>query len=201
MENKSKSNTLLLERCILSFSHIFEPHKSMPTAKEKYSANFIVDPNTPKGKAAIKLIEAEILRVEKEVFGRTGVTIPDPKRRCWFKGDEVINQKSGEVVDGYAGMMVLKASRAVKNGPPQIVDANPKVRLKATDNRPLSGDIVNAMIQIYGIPASDKNRGGLGLFATIEVVQYVAEGKRFGGGPVINAEESLPNVEEVEDEV
>lgn len=195
---KPQSKTLLLKNVILSFSHIFAPHKSSPVAKEKYSASFIVNPNTADGKKAIKMIEDEIKEVEKAVFGRSPVTIADPKRRCWMNGDEIINQKTGEVVTGYAGMMVLKTSRALKNGPPQIVDRNPAVRLVATDNRPLSGDVVNAMVQIYGIPVTDKERGGIGLFATVEVVQFVSQGERFGGGPVIDAEEALPNVDEVE---
>jgi hypothetical protein len=198
---KRQSKVLTLKNVRLSFPNLFEPKASAEGRPKKYSASFIIDPSTKDGKQAIKDIEEEIKEVEKATFGRTGVVIQDPKRRCFQKGDDVTNQRSGEVVTGYAGMMILKASRAESKGPPQVVDRNPKIRLRATDNKPYAGCYGNAMVQIYGIPASDTKRGGIGLFATVEVFQFTNDGEPFGGGPTINAEESLPNVEEVEDEV
>lgn len=195
---KRQSKMLTLKNVRLSFPNLFEPTASAEGRKKKYSATFIIDPKTKDGKANIKLIEDEIKEVEKATFGRSDVVIQDPKRRCLMKGDDIINQKTGKVVTGYEGMMVFKTGRPEKSGPPQVVDRNPKIRLKQTDNKPYAGSIVNAVVQVYGIPASDTKRGGIGLFGGLEVVQFVEDAEPFGGGPTVDAEATLPNVDEVE---
>lgn len=181
-----------LKNVRLSFEHLFTPSASAKDGPLKYRGSFLMDPATPEGKRNISLCEKAIKEVEQETFKRTGVQYkPD---RCAFKdGNTCVSERTGEVYDGYADMMVVSANNA-KRVP--VVDRNPSIALAADDGRPYSGCFVNALIRFYGVKGADK--GGLGMFASLEAVQFVRDGEAFGAAPV-DAEAVFENVEGDED--
>lgn len=164
-----------LKNVRLSFPHLLEKHKATEDAKPKYSAEFLIDPNTKIGKENIKKVEAAYAEAEMKAFKKKGLRYkPD---RCHYKdGDDCVGQASGEVYDGYAGMKVVKASS----------DTMPSLLSRARkpispDNSPFYGGCyVEAIVRFYGT-----SKGGApGLFATLEAVRFWDDGEHFGSAPV-----------------
>lgn len=156
----------------LSFEHVFVPTASVKDGPKKYRASFLIDPSSPEGKKAIREIERAISEVENEVWGKTGVKFKDD-RTCYLDGDDCTNS-SGDVYDGYDGMKVIKAANSRR---PVIKDRDGKTPLGEEDGKIYSGCYVNAIVRLYGIKDADK--GGNGLFASLEGLQFVRHGKAF----------------------
>jgi hypothetical protein len=152
---------ILIENGRLSFDDLYEPTASVEGGRLKYRCNIIIDPTTDTGKRNIKKIENLIRQVELEKFKKSPATYKTDDRKCFVDGDSCVNQKTGEVYDGYAGMAILKA---------------------ANDNKTYAGCYCNFFIRIYAVSGADK--GGNGLFASLETVQFVKDGEPFGGAPV-----------------
>lgn len=169
--------TVKLRNVRLSFADLFTKTASVKDGPLKYRASFLIDPATPEGRTNLKLLAAARKHVELEAFKRE-MTYKDPKRLCIQDGNECISQKSGEVYSGYADMMVVSATNN-KNFP--IIDAD-KTPLTAEDGRPYNGCRVNAIIRLYAV--KDKDKGGNGLFAGLNAVQFYRNDEPFGGSTV-----------------
>lgn len=175
---KTEIAGILIENGRLSFDDLYEPTASVEGGRLKYRCNIIIDPTTDTGKRNIKKIENLIRQVELDKFKKSPATYKTDDRKCFVDGDSCVNQKTNEVYDGYAGMMILKAANdkrvAVVNR-----DLTPLV---AEDGVTYAGCYCNFFIRIYGVTGADK--GGNGLFASLETVQFVKDGEPFGGAPV-----------------
>lgn len=175
---KTEIAGILIENGRLSFDDLYEPTASVEGGRLKYRCNIIIDPTTDTGKRNIKKIENLIKQVELDKFKKSPATYKTDDRKCFVDGDSCVNQKTGEVYDGYAGMMILKAANdkrvAVVNR-----DLTPLV---AEDGVTYAGCYCNFFVRIYGVTGADK--GGNGLFASLETVQFVKDGEPFGGAPV-----------------
>lgn len=175
---KTEIAGILIENGRLSFDDLYEPTASVEGGRLKYRCNIIIDPTTDTGKRNIKKIENLIKQVELDKFKKSPATYKTDDRKCFVDGDSCVNQKTGEVYDGYAGMAILKAANdkrvAVVNR-----DLTPLV---AEDGVTYAGCYCNFFIRIYGVTGADK--GGNGLFASLETVQFVKDGEPFGGAPV-----------------
>jgi hypothetical protein len=183
-----KIGEVQLKNVRLSFEHLFVPTASVANGALKYRSSFLMDPNDADGKRNIAACRKAMAEAEQETFKRTGVQYKDD--RCAFKdGDACVSERTGEVYDGYAGMMVVSSANARR---PPVVDRNPSVALSRDDGRPYSGCYVNALIRFYGVKGADK--GGNGLFASLEAVQFVRDGEAFGAAPV-DAESVFGQVE------
>ena len=175
---KTEIAGILIENGRLSFDDLYEPTASVEGGRLKYRCNIIIDPTTDTGKRNIKKIENLIKQVELDKFKKSPATYKTDDRKCFVDGDSCVNQKTGEVYDGYAGMAILKAANdkrvAVVNR-----DLTPLV---AEDGVTYAGCYCNFFVRIYGVTGADK--GGYGLFASLETVQFVKDGEPFGGAPV-----------------
>ena len=175
---KSEPAGILIEVARLSFDDLYVPTASVEGGRLKYRCNIIIDTSTDIGKKNIKKIENTIRQVELEKFKKSPAVYKTDDRKCFVDGDTCVNQKTGEVYDGYAGMMILKAANDKR---PSIVNRD-LTPLTAEDNVTYAGCYCNFFVRIYAVSGSDK--GGNGIFASLETVQFVKDGDAFGGAPV-----------------
>ena len=172
---------------VLSFPHLHEKHAATSTSDPKYAGDFIIDPSTKTGKANIKQIEAAIEDVEKAAFGKTGLKYKEG-RKAFIDGNTVLN-KDDEVPAELADKWVIKAKN---NRRPTLVDRRGETSTKE-DDLFYGGAIVNPILRFYAIDSDDKDKGGRGLFCSLEGVQFVEEGERFGAAPL--SEDRFKNLE------
>lgn len=180
--------TLKNVRC--SFFRGWKPTASVEGGRLTYKSNFLMDPTKPNGKVNIKALEAAIEAVGREKWKEKWPAIKKgikEDRMCFRDGDSFVGSDSGEVYDGYEGMMALTGSNQSRF---TIVDRD-RSPLSEDDGRPYSGCYVNAVVRIYAI--NSKEKGGNGIFATIEAVQYYGKGEAFGA-TAMSAEEAFDDL-------
>jgi len=181
MANNNKSEVPgILVYGRLSFDDLYTPTPSVEGGRLKYRCNIIIDPNTDVGKADIKKIGNLIRLVELDKFKKSP-PVPGYKsldRQCFVDGDSCVNQKTSEVYDGYEGMKILKASNDKR---PSVVNRD-MTPLVEDDNVTYAGCYCNFFVRIYAVAGADK--GGNGIFASLEAVQFAKKGEPFGGAPV-----------------
>lgn len=170
---------VVLKDVRLSFPHLWEPTKSVEDGAEKYRAAFLMDPGTQKGAKNIANLEAAIEEVKEAMWKDKASKIKFKEDRMALRdGDSQVSQETGEVYQGYEGMMVISSANKKH---PQVVDVDKSV-LTPKDDKPYAGCFVNAVVNIYAI--KDQDKGGNGIFATLEAVQFVRNGDPFGAAPV-----------------
>lgn len=170
---------LVLKNVRLSFPHLFTPTKSTEDGALKYRAAFLMDPTTAQGRININAIEAEVLRVKTDKWKDKADKIKlKEDRMAYVDGDDCIGADSGEVYVGYEGMRVLKTANSKR---PQVVDGA-RVPITEDDDKIYAGCYVNAVVSLYAI--NDVAKGGNGIFATVEAVQFSKHGEAFGAAPV-----------------
>jgi len=161
----------------LSFPHLFEPTASVEDGPKKYRATFLMDPETESGKKNIAAIEAAIKKAAAGVWKGNADKIRaklDSDRSGLRDGDDCTNQ-AGDVYAGYEGMMALGATNARK----VKVLRRDKSTIDSTEAAEIyAGCYVNAVVSIWA--TDQKKHGGNGIFATLEIVQYLRKGEPFG---------------------
>lgn len=166
-----------LKRVTINNPWVFRKKSTIDDGPEKYRANFTMDPSTKEGKKNIAAIKEAMNEACQDVFGKDFEDIRFKEDRVsLFDGNDVQNSE-GDVYDGYADMMVL---RAVNGKRPKVVDRDGETPLQEEDDKIYGGAIVNAHVDIWA--TKEKKFGGNGVFATLMGVQFVEEGERFGGG-------------------
>lgn len=172
-----KLGQVLLKDVRLSFAQIWHASSVIPGSAPKYSANFIIDPSTPQGKASLKAAQAAVEAVERDKFKRKDIKYKEG-RLALKEGNEQVSSSTGEVYAGYEDMMVVSAGSRTRF---PIIDRD-RTPLTEDDGKPYSGCYVNALVQFYAVDGADK--GGRGVFAGIDAIQFVREGESFGAGAV-----------------
>jgi hypothetical protein len=148
-----------------------------PTSKPRFGCAILL-PKTDT--ATQKKLSSEIDRLTKLHF--KGVR---PKSKDLF-----IKDGDGEDADkdGHSkGCWIISANRAESQGRPQVIDRN-RAPLHPSDNKPYAGCVCNFVISIF-VPKNWNK-----ITASLEVVQFVADGEPFGGGRVDTS--VLPDLEE-----
>lgn len=147
--------------------------------KFRHSATFLVEPGSANDKAireAMKSVAAE--QFKAKATQNLKVWENNSQKCCYTSGD-----LKADKYDGFAGMQVLSAHRAAKQGAPGIYDrtVDPKTGrlrvLTARDGKPYAGSYVNATVDIWAQGAPND-----GIRATIVGVQFVQDGDAFGAG-------------------
>lgn len=181
---------LVLKNVRLSFPHLFTPTRSTEDGALKYRAAFLIDPSTVQGRINVNAIEAEIARVKVDKWKDKADKIKFKEDRIAFvDGNTCASQDTGEVYNGYEDMMVIKTSNSKK---PQVVDGTrAHLTEEEAEGKIYAGCYVNAVVSLYAI--NDPDKGGNGIFATVEAVQFSKHGEAFGAGQV--------DVEDVFDEI
>lgn len=176
---KANPRQVILKNVRLSFPRLFKAEASVEGSAPKFSAAFLMDPGTPAGKAAYLACVAAVKHVATEEWG-------DPEfykkikadRLALANGDDQTSQETGEIYAGYEGMKVVKGTNKHR---PQVVDRHRRP-VTEEDNLFYGGCRVNAVIRFYAVKGKDK--GGNGIFASLEAVQFSKDDEAFGAGPI-----------------
>lgn len=172
---------VVLKNVRASFLKVWTATESKPGGKKQFRSNFLIDPSTPEGKANIKACEAAVLAVAQKQWGDKGERVLKTLKsdRMDFRdGDTFVGQETGEVYEGYEGMKVVKAANPKRV---RVLDRD-KTDLHEEDEKFESGDYCDAVVRFY--PVADTERGGNGIFASLELVRFRKQGERFGSAPV-----------------
>jgi hypothetical protein len=194
----ARPDIAVLKNVRLSFPKLFKAEKSTDTSAPKFSAAFLIDPDTAEGKANIKAINAAIEHAKTKTWADKAEKIYaniDWDRKPLRDGNKATNAE-GDIYAGYEDMMFVQASSAEKRRPQTLKrDKSPTVE---EDNILYGGCYVDAVVSVY--PITDKDKGGNGVFASIEVVRFRRDGEPFGAGAV-DADDYLDDLEEEDDDL
>lgn len=181
---------------ILAFPSLFEK-SSAGDGEPSYNMKGIIDPKDTK---TIKICEDAIIEVAKEKWGAKADKImaafvrTGKKPDVFFVKDEYRNQ-SGDTYDGFEDMYYVTAKTQPDGARPTVVDRDTSV-LQPGDGKPYSGCHVMAKLDIW----PQDNKWGKGVRATPIGVQFVRDGRRFGGGAAPAAPDSFENLGDLGDE-
>jgi hypothetical protein len=164
----------------LSYPSLFKATSFSEDQEKKFSATFLIE----KGSDTEKQIFDEIRRCAKNAFGdkaKSVVEKQDASQRQLLKDGDEKTDDSGDVANGYAGHVYLKATSKTA---PLVIDRS---RQKVTEDQNLiyGGCIVNAQIDIW----SQKNKFGNFINCKLLAVQFWEDAPAFGnaGRPDLNA--------------
>ncbi len=194
----ARPDIAVLKNVRLSFPKLFKAEKSTDTSPPKFSAAFLIDPDTADGKANIKAINAAIEHAKTKQWGDKADKIFDNidwDRKPLRDGEKATNDE-GDIYKGYEDMMYVVASSPEKRRP-QVLNRD-KRPLVEEDNVIYGGCYVDAVVSVY--PIADKDKGGNGVFASIELVRFRKDGEPFGAGP-IDADDYLDDLDDEDDDL
>jgi hypothetical protein len=192
--------TIRLKMVRLSFTDSLKDKKAtVENGTPKHGCNLIIvqtpgdDKLSQQAAAAyqdnLNKIQGAIKAACKEEFGREDawkdIQEDNPKRICFRKGERFKN-KDGEVYKGYAGNWGLSAS-GPKGGEhrPLLLDRYKRqVEEKDILEVMAGGYYADVVISFFGT-----DKGGNGVFASIEAIRSRQEGERLGGGPRATADD------------
>lgn len=174
-EKDEKLGEVKLVDVRLSFPKLFKPEASVKDGPKKFGASFLMDPKDDQGKKNIRACRAAIEAVEQEKWGKTGLKYKEG-RIAFLKGDDVLNAKTDEPYAGYEGMYVVNA----KNNSRPALFTRRKEEVSEDDGLFYGGCYVDAIIRFY--PVDDPDKGGKGIFASLEGVRFRSDGEAFGRG-------------------
>lgn len=186
-----RPDVVVLQSVRLSFPKLWKAESSTPDSAPKFGASFLIDPETPEGKANIKKVQAAIDFVAKKTWADKAERVLkalDEKRKAFRDGDSATNGE-GDVYSGYEGMKYVSASNRKR---PQILNRD-KTPLTEEDGVIYGGCYVDAVVSFYA--TTKKESGGNGLFATLEIVRFRKDGEAFGAAPV-DADEYLDDLDD-----
>lgn len=201
---------VLVKNVRLSFADIWNAKEFM--GKTKFSANGICSDETTlqveKDGKKISLPHSDfdkvINSVCKDKWGKTPAKLKQ-WAYCPADGsgtrDKYVNS-DGDYHDGYDEDTFFVAANKLESQAPggiTIVDQK-RMPLKREDGKPVSGDYVNLLIEVYGYESENDK----GITASLEGIQYLRKGEPFGNSGPASAdafdEEELVDEDEVNDE-
>jgi hypothetical protein len=170
-----------LKNVRLSYPHLFTPKAGPDGGTPKFSATFLLDKK--KDAAQIKEIQAALAKVHAD-SAIAKVKIP-PDKLCLKDG--------ATKPDSYEDTVMFLNSSNTRS--PKVVDRNPSQALTEKDDKVYGGCYVNAVVTLW----VQNNSYGKRINASLETVQFVKDGERFGAAPV-NPEEEFTNIEDEGDD-
>lgn len=174
-EKKKDPARVQLKNVRLSFASIYRPKgfgggRGDDNGEPKYSANFLIDPETREGKVNIDRMEDAIEHVLKTTdWGGKTPKFSDAKLPL-REGDD-------HDYDGYDGMMYVSASNGKK---PRILDIDKLDVSEGDDGAPYSGCYVDAIVRVWG----QNNKFGKRINASLEGIRFRDDGDAFGAAPL-----------------
>ena len=193
-----REGIVTLKKVRLSFPHLFEPSASIEGGPKKFRATFLMDPNTPEGKANMKVLNAALDKAAigvwktKEKADKIRNKL-DSDRSGLRDGDDATN-KEGDVYSGYEGMMYIGATNGRK---PKVLRRDKSVIDSTEAAEIYAGCYCNAVVSVWATNA--EKHGGNGLFATLEIVQYHSKGEPFGAAE-LDEDDYLDAMDDEEDD-
>jgi len=186
-----KGTTVKLNNVRLSFPKLHKP-EAFGGGEPKYSASFLLDPESDTGKQNIKLFKQALDEACKAKWGDDKGKWPKFKQdhKCFRDGNDF-------EYDGYADMKVISSS---ERKPPMLLnrDKTPLNEAECMQRDVLeAGDYVNAVINIWCYDT--KTEEGMpvkGYGANLRAVQFIEVGERFGGGEPIDGDEWFDDIDD-----
>lgn len=162
-----------LKNVRLSFADLFVACVFEEGSEPKYSATFIVEPESANATALAQAVKA----VAEEKFKTRAASVLkdlEKKDRVAYRTEPMISGKTGEVYLGFEGMHWVKASNGTR---PLLIDRD-RTLLQKEDGKPYSGCYVNASIDVW---AQEHAKFGNRINASLLGVQFFRDGEAFGG--------------------
>ena len=149
-----------------------------PKGKPKYSATYLLDPSNVDHAKQIVEIKKEAFRGAVWLFGEDKSKWPKnaggaPLYYCFGLGND-LPSLGAKIYDGFADMFYLKVSDTAR---PSLRNRAGKTVVEGDPEVPYSGCYVNGKVTFY---AYDNESKGVG--ANFRSMQFVRDGKAFGGG-------------------
>ena len=165
---------LRITNCRLAFLALFKPTTVNGEGEPRYSAQLIIEPNSPD----VAALDAAMVAVAKDKWkDRAPAIYADMKskdRLCFRHGPKL--NSSGEPYDGFAGKFYL-ATGAKANQRPLAIhrDRTPVVE---ADGIIYSGCYADVSVELW----AQDNQFGKRINATLKGVQFRKDGDAFTGG-------------------
>lgn len=182
-DDKKDPRRVTLKRVRLSFADsLYEKKATVEDGEPKHNCNFILETagkefeaNKTKVLSAIRAACEEAFKGNADAW--KAIAEDAPKRVCFRKGEKFKN-KEGEPYQGYAGNYALSAAgpRGGKNRPVLWDRHKRPVAEQDILDVCYSGSYCDAIVSFFGT-----DKGGRGIFASIELIRSHQEGDRIGG--------------------
>ena len=177
------SEIIMLSNVRLSFPQLVEPRAFQEGQPKKYSADLILDPNSPDWAKFQQAIMAAVQgKWADKAQGVLQMCQADRKLRCFGNGAEKVDKKTFAPYEGYAGMVYVSANNG---NMPQMVEANGKavdaantMAYQALARKMYGGCYVNAAVK----PWIQDNAFGRGIRCELVALQFAKDGEPFGDG-------------------
>lgn len=181
------SDLIYIGNARLSFPNLVEPQKRVNEqtgeVRLSYNCSLLIAPTDPGYQAFMKRY-AELAAEKWKEHAQTVMNMihQDRKSRCYAAGEEIINKKTFQPYDGYAGHVVISAGS--KNPVQAIaVDGKPidpanTMLYQQTLRKLYAGCRVNAAIS----PWIQENRHGRGIRCDLIAIQFAGDDAPFGAG-------------------
>lgn len=163
---------VVLKNVRLAFPSLFKP-ESFDGGEERYSAVFLVEPNSEND----KVLRSAINAAAKETWGEKAVATlkavsSNANKFCYRDGAEKAHK-----YEGFEGAWALSGHRKATAGAPKVV--NRDLSPVASDSGTIyAGCYVNVSVDIWAQKAPYE-----GVRCTLIGVQFSKEGDAFGGAP------------------
>jgi len=182
---------VMLRDVRLSYPHLFVPSASVDGGALKFRSNFLIDKTEEFGAKNYAACEAALDALIKETW--KGKVPPIKSDRKSFRpGDTFANAETGEIYTGYEGQHVVSASKsAAKSSDPDdraharfrpTMFTRSKEKIEEDDGTLYAGCRVDAVVRFY--TETRKEKGGNGIFATLEAVRFRRDDAPFGAAAV-----------------
>jgi hypothetical protein len=169
----------------LSFTHLHKAvartgkdGKPKPGAKEKFSCEILLDPSNVEHQKQITEIKKEAFRALAFRFGEDKTQWPKNAGGadlyyCFGLGND-LPKLGRKIYDGYKDMFYVKLSDTAR---PSLRNRAGKVVVEGDPEVPYGGCYVNGKTTFYSYDNESK-----GVNANLRSLQFVKDGKGFGGG-------------------
>ena len=181
----------------LSFPKLFTPEASVADGPLKFGSNFMIAPladdderedhcdkNLAAAKKAYDAVYASQWKDKKVIL--------KDDRKAYREGEKFTNQETGEIYAGYEGAMIVTASRKAAKAKDPNDSSHARMRppmfrrnkdpIKDDDGTLYGGCRVDAVVNFYAVTGQEK--GGNGIFATIEAIRFRRDDTPFGAAAV-----------------
>jgi hypothetical protein len=192
--------SILLSGMRLSFAEGIKDKKIVKGVEggtPKYNFNLINETDGKNFKVNDKLIIAAMEAAGEVTWKKKNaheqIFDDNPKRICYKNGNRFKSAESGEIYAGYEG------NKAMSCGTPGGGQKRPKLmdrRKRAVSEEDIldvfySGCYVDAVVSFFGT-----DKGGKGIFCTVDAIRSHEEGERLGGGGIRVEEDDFDDLEE-----
>lgn len=190
VEERGDGRTVQLKNVRLVFTDsLKEARATVENGEPKHTCTILLEADKPESEANKKklmaALEAASEREWKKKDSWKAIAEDDPKRVAFRKGERFKN-KEGEVYAGFAGNHALAVSGPMggKKRPKILNRHKQAVAVDDILDVVYPGTYADVVVSLYGT-----NKGGKGVFASVEAIRSRQEGERVGGGVDVDADD------------